>query len=403
MDHKTINEMIKYCNKGNPSSGYLSAKSCRDMMNNFSKYLLNLCSVDDSYRVIFTSGASEANCMIIRGIIDTYSDIIGRPHIITSNIEHKSVLLMIQSLEERDLIDVTYINAELSGHITPQKVADSIRGNTALICIMAANNETGAVNNISRIAEIAHTNGIIFHSDTVQIFGKAPINLSTNTADSICVSFHKFGGPPGVGALIVREQLLAGYKIQPLIFGTQGGGLRGGTENIPAIGAAYVASINNFTNRAAKNKFTLGLKKVIIGAIKKIFPSRDYIDYVQPRNFEIVFLSGLEIGGATPTHGIVRPVTPNYLCNTILLSVVKTGAPICNIKIKDALEAKGIIISVGSACNTSSPKASHVLYSMGCDEYIRRGALRISLGDNNTLDDCKAFLREFVSAVKAQL
>ncbi len=401
--------MVEWCNMGNPSAGYMAAVRARSMMEEFKKYLGGLCKVDiccaemrdggtvaageSTYKILFNSGASEGNVTILRGVIDSYRRIVGGiPHVVLSAIEHKSLLLAAQSYELRGYLTMSLVNPAPSGHILPEAVARELRPNTALICVMHANNETGAVNNIRKIGELAHKNNIPFHCDTVQTFGKFPINPIKENVDSFCISFHKLHGPPGVGALIVKSKLLTGYQIQPTIFGTQNEGFRGGTENLPGIGASFAATKFTMQDRAAKNGHLSTLQKYMMCELGKYLPCRHYTRYLaNPAgpDLEIVFISG---GG------------PQYLPNTVFLAVVKkSGSPICNGKIKQSLEAKGIVVSVGSACNTASEKASHVLYSMGADEYIRKGALRISMGDDNTTEEMKKFIPEFLQALKEQL
>jgi cysteine desulfurase len=202
-------------------------------------------------------------------------------------------------------------------------------------------------------------------------------------------------GPPGVGVLIIKQQLITGYRISPMIFGSQNEGLRGGTENLPGIGAAYAAIKYTMNNRVKKNEHTQKIKKYIMDELAARVPTRQYTAYTKDAHggkkpeIEIIFLSGKG---------------EYYLPNTLLLSVVKRTKPhICNSKMKQSLESRGIVISVGSACNTAAAKASHVLYAMDADELIRKGALRISLGDDTTLADVKKFVQEFLQIIKAQL
>lgn len=402
---------LNWCNKGNPSSGYASAKEARAMMTEFREYIGNLCGIDPccsenrdvnasndrqrQYKIIFTSGASEANCMALGGIVDAYAEVTNKlPHIVISAVEHKSLLDMALSYEARGRAAVTYIAPTRSGHIRPEDVEAAITPNTCIICVMHANNETGAINDIRRIGAIAHKHNVPFHSDTVQTFGKFPINPVRDNVDSFCISFHKFHGPPGIGALVIKQLLLVGYKISPIVFGTQNEGLRGGTENLPGIGAAYAATKYSMENRANKNASMVRIKKYIMGELSARMPTETYARSTKDQKaarpeVEIIFLSG---------------DSEFYLPNTLLLSVVKRSKPhICNSQIKNDLEAKGIVISVGSACNTASSKASHVLYSMGADEFIRKGALRITLGDETSMKDAKSFIQEFLPIIKKQI
>lgn len=385
--------MLEWCNRGNPSSGYASAVAARKMMADFRTYIGKICGVGSTkYAVIFTSGATESNCTILSSITAAYRETTGRiPHVVMSAIEHKSLMDQMDSYSTRGIATATYVKPTTSGHILPTDVAKSLQPNTCLVCVMHANNETGAINDIAKIGSIAHQANVPFHCDTVQTFGKVPINISRANVDSFSISFHKIHGPPGAGALIIRQQLITGYKLQPLLFGSQNGGMRGGTENLPGIGASFTAvkyTMENFPSKIFQMK---KVKKYIIDEIARRAPTRQYTQYIadnsstQP-SLEIVLLSG---------------VTEYYLPNTILLSVVKRGKKkICNGELKKDLESKGIIVSVGSACNTANEKASHVLFAMGADELIRKGALRISICDDSTLEDAKKFVREFLMIVK---
>lgn len=420
--------LLDWCNRGNPSSSYASARESRKMMTDFREYIGKLCGFDpccpedrdvplntnakkrqdpSKYKVIFTSGASEANCTALHGIVSSYAEITKNlPHIVISAVEHKSLLDMAASYAERNIATVTFVQPTASGHIRPEDVEAAITPTTCIICVMHANNETGAINDVRKIGAIAHKHQVPFHCDTVQTFGKEPVHPVKDNIDSFCISFHKLHGPPGVGALVIKQQLLQGYKFPPMIFGTQNEGLRGGTENLPGIGASLAATKYTMENRTAKNAQMLKLKQYIMKEIAARMPSRQYTQYVRnvlhsnhntskddtavkKPEIEVIFLSG-------PTE--------YYLPNTILLSVVKRTKPaICNGQLKSDLEEKGIVVSVGSACNTSSPKASHVLFAMNADEFIRKGALRITLGDDTTAEEAKKFVQEFLLVVKKQI
>lgn len=292
-----------------------------------------------------------------------------------------------ESYVERGLAQCTFVVPTPSGHIFPADVAKAIKTNTCLVCVMHANNETGAINDIAEIGALAHAQNIPFHCDTVQTFGKTPIHPITCNVDSFCISFHKFGGPPGVGALVIKSALISGYKISPMIFGSQMMGLRGGTENIPGIGAALIATQLTMNAREEKNMIISSLRALLYEELCKTFLVRSYSDYLKRQ-----LTSGLEII-------LLSKPTQYYSPGVLLLSVVNYDRIICNTKIKDALMQKNIIISIGSACNTASAKASHVLYAMRADDRIRRGALRISIGDCNGNYDIITFVKIFTNII----
>lgn len=419
MSAETISVMTKWCNMGNPSAGYASAVAAREMMAGFRQYIGKLCNietcceeardrdgedpaVDDlsAYKVIFTSGASEGNSMILGGVVSAYATAYPGvlPHIVMGASEHKGLILMAESLTARGLACVTFVNPNSHGRVCVEDVAEAMRPQTCIVCVMSANNETGAINDFAAIGELAHSRGVVYHCDTVQSFGKHSVRPLNSNIDSFCISFHKFGGPPGVGALVIRQKFLIGYDFTPLVFGTQNEGYRGGTENLPGIAAAFHATKHNFANRADKNEQLYRLKYELISGLATLWPLQTYTEYLKAPSRAGVFVvlfSGERIGGKLNCD--------RYLCNTVFISIIVRKIFICNSKLKKYLESQRVIVSVGSACNTASSKASHVLYSMKADEYIRKGALRISLGDGNTSDDVEAFLTAIDEAVSEQL
>lgn len=435
--------MLTWCNRGNASAGYASAKESRAMMEDFRKYIGSLCAIDTCcpeprddiaiagttagtsvegnnvvnsavakcdparYKVIFTSGASEANSAVINAAVAAYSHARGViPNLVISAVEHKGLIATAESLRERGLATITYVQPVITGHILARDVAEAIGPTTCLVCVMHANNETGAINDVAAIGSVAHSRGVPFHCDTVQTFGKFPPQPVRDGIDSLCVSFHKLHGPPGIGAWIIKQKFLIGWKLPPLIFGSQNEGYRGGTENLPGIGASFTAIRYNFADRGAKNSRMFALKQQLIHGLAQILPVRTYADYYasRPKPLECVVFSHAVFAQDIDSeqYGPYGPYE-QYLCNTILLSVVWTRGEFCNVKVKNYLESEGIVVSVGSACNTASAKASHVLYALSADKYIRRGALRISLGDDNTSADIEKFLIAFGKAIKAQI
>lgn len=413
MSGDVVKEFIAWTNRGNPSSSYQSAKQARKMMFAMREYVGKICGIgvcceeprdgnadaisadiNDStkYKVIFTSCASESNCTVISAAVDAYTLQRGqRPHVISSTVEHKSIILQLRDYEARGRIDLTLVPVTTYGAVDPIAIKEAIKYNTCLITVMHANNETGAINDIAAIGAIAHSAGIPFHTDAVQTFARISVLPIEYNVDAISVSCHKFGGPPGVGLLIIKQAFLYGWKLPPMIYGTQNESLRGGTENLPGIGAAFKALTIAMNSRAMKAQRCGAIKKYIIKKISELLPTVSYTTYctritATKLALEIVMLSG---------------GTDDYLYNTILLSIVKRGQPqMCNSKFKKELELRGVIVSIGSACNTANSRASHVLFAMGADDLIRKGALRISLGDTTTMTDAKIFIQAFMDVLK---
>ncbi|QJX71669.1 cysteine desulfurase iscS [Faustovirus] len=425
MPKATVAAFTDYCNRGNPSSSYPSANKCKDVMAGFRDFIAANCGfeVDTNdidyedivanvnngtlnintmspmlYKIIFTSCGSESNAMIIQGVIRSYRKIAGdTPHIISSAIEHKSVLDCLKSYAEDGEIQLTLIPPMINGTINPADVEANILPNTCLITIMHANNETGAINDIATIAKIAHKFNVPFHSDSVQTFGKFKMDLPKLDIDAITVSFHKYHGPPGIGALIIRSKFLYGYQIPPLIFGSQNYHLRGGTENMPGLAAAYAGLAYTWEKRSDKNARMLQLK---IRLKKNLETRYKIIPYSQ--HYKNFTAQSRPPATTKPYIVMFHEADTKYTPNTMLISVVASPAmEVCNSKIKKALEEAGIIVSIGSACNTKSSKASHVLFAMQADKWIRRGTIRVSLGDETTEADIDKFVGKFSEIVAA--
>lgn len=406
MPDDVVREMIKWCNRGNASASYRTARDCRKMMSEFRQWIAKICSIDPCcseardgpmparhgprFKLIFTSGASESNAQIVHMTTSAYRENVGMPHVVISAIEHKSIFELVQSLESRGLIECSYVPVEPSGHVLPENVAANIRDNTCLVSVMHANNETGAINDIHAIGEICHRRNVPFHTDTVQTFGKMPVE-PRDTIDAFSISFHKIYGPPGVGLLAIREAFYDGFRLQPLIHGSQNMHIRGGTENIPGIAASFAACKVALANRRRKNELMAELQLRFITAVRKTkIPVIPYARYCEspPPGVCIVCFTG----------------TRGYLPHVMLISLVKPSEPyVCNAEMKSALEAKKIIVSVGSACNTASKKASHVLDALGADKYIRKGTLRISFCDYTTEADVDMLIDAYIEVIRHQL
>lgn len=403
-----IQQITAWMNKGNPSASYKSAQACRKLMQEFRQYIAKQCGVisyelkDDNtpqnyskeqmksvYQFIFTSCASESNNFIIRSVTAAYRLCNKKtPHVVTSNIEHKSLLRCATQLAEQGLIELTIIEANKMGFIDPTVVTRAIKPNTCLISIMAANNETGAINDIKAIGQIAHKHLVPFHTDCVQTFGKFKLDPLDCGVDAFSVSFHKLHGPAGVGLLAIKRAFVEGFKLQAEICGTQNCDMRGGTENIMGIAGSYAALKYTWSNRSAKNAHLLRMKKTIMEGLASQLPAQTYREYLEnPTKY-----------AAMPVYVVfISLCTNSYLPNTIFLSFVRNKEPLmCNVNLKKCLEKNNIIVSVGSACNTASSKASHILDAIGADMFVKKGALRISMPDDMTKEMCDVFVKKII-------
>jgi cysteine desulfurase len=394
---------------GNASSSY--GDKARDVLLRTSNVIRKWLQLPDTisekdYKIIFNSGASEGNNTIIRSTVDTYHNRYGRrPHLIISEYEHKSSLTCVKNLQEAGRINVDYISPDQEGLISAKSVTDKINDSTILVSIIMAHNEIGCINPVHSIfaAVKAIRKGILCHTDVVQAFGK--YSFTVTHIDALTVSFHKMHGPTGTGILVLSPDAADFVKESPLICGAQNDGLRGGTENIMAIAGVEVALKRTFDHRRYKNCLLRGMKTYLVKQLHANYDIGLYKNYyknaaidgatIGRRKGEIVFL------GPTNEYGFPSPskTTPH----TLLFSVVKSGKHFCNIKLKDLLLAKGVIVSIGSACNTSSPEPSHSLFALGAPYVIRCGVIRISFGDMNNMKECKKMTKILIDAINEQL
>lgn len=369
MPRDVIAEMVEWSNRGNPSADYESATECRTIMD---KFRAKLSAMTGYKTLIFTSGASESNAAAVRLVTDRAevfaANTSTRPRVLASAVEHKSILDALQHEASRGKFELDIAPVGPGGHVIAADIARLTRTETVGVFVMHANNETGAVNDLATISQIVRRQSHAhIHVDAVQSFMKIPFDVP---ADSFSISFHKIHGPPGVGVFG-----LAVPYLNPLISGTQNGGLRGGTENVPGIAAsarAVIYSAARVAGFSARNMF--------LAAVAKRFTVVPYHKYVPSTNLTIVVID----------HGI-------YLPTTALIAVCAPG--VCNKKIKHALAARSIIVSVGSACNTQSERASHVLEAMDPPNEVRRGALRISFDYTSTAEVVERQSAQFVDAL----
>ncbi len=295
--------------------------------------------------IIFTSSGSEANNFAIRGL-STANKKKGK-HIITSEIEHFSILNPLKKMRKMGF-EITHVPVDKYGMIDPEDVAKAITPETALVSIMHANSEIGTIEPIEEIGKIVKNKGITFHVDAVASAGSVPVDVDTIMADAISLAGNQFYGPPGAGALYLREKT----RIVPFIEGgVQEGGRRAGTENIPGI-----VGMGKAAELAKKEMDTR------MGAIK---PLRDKLLNGLMNSVDSIYLNG---------HPEKR------LPNNINISIEYIEGE----SILLFLDMKGIAVSSGSACTSRSLKSSHVLSSIGVEDAVAQGSILFSLGIDNS-------------------
>jgi len=404
-----LKSLKAWANCGNPSSESYAGIEAKELLEMVITKICKHCGISrKAYTVLFTPSASASNSQILQATSRAYKSIMKeKPHFITSSIEHKSLLNCINHLHEQDDIDLTFIEPDIYGRINPVDIERAIKPKkTALISIMAVNNELGSKNDIRAIGNIAKKYNIIFHCDAVQLFGKEKICMSRLGIDALSASFHKFYGPKGLGLLILSNNLIRGYQLKkcPIIFGTQQQGLLGGTENVALIASGLAALESTFKKRKEKNAHLMKLTDYIINTLGSHIPVGDYRNYVDRDSYE---------GNATKIDTIKRPYElillgpprgKDHSPNTLLLSIVKHKGPMfCNRTLKKALFDHNVIVSIGSACNTNNNKTSHVINAISAPDKIKKGIVRISLNDYNTKVEIDEFIKIFLKCIGKQI
>lgn len=388
----------------NASSDSFVSQPAKRLIEDSGHAILSHCDVNSAaYTCVFTSGATESNCFIIRACVKAMrkklveNGLTILPHIIVSQIEHSSIIECVEDLVSEGCLEADYVRPTIFGNILDTDVEPLIKPTTCLISIMFANNEIPVINDLKAIVTMAHKHKIPVHSDAVQIFGKFRINLRDIPIDAVSFSSHKFYGPKGIGALLISNQLVTGYRLTAEINGHQQHGLRGGTENVPMIAGMTAALNSAFRKRKKKNEHLFDLRNRFLQRLSKRLPCIDYAEFLNTKDADRI--NNVEIVILGPPVDLPEWILPN----TLLISVAKhKGRPFCNVNLKQYLDKHGIVVSIGSACNTKSDKASHVLYAVGAPPVIRRGVLRISFGDHNTQKEVVQCVATMVDGIMKQ-
>jgi len=338
---------------GNPSCVHNMGKKSKELIETAREQIAKSIGAKPN-EIIFTSGGTESNNLAIQGFVEANSN--RGYHIITTSIEHASVLNPLKYLQYNGY-EVTYLPVNNEGLIDVRQLRRAIRKNTILISIMFANNEIGTLQPIKEIGSISKQYNICFHTDAVQVFGHCKINVNELDIDMMSISGHKFYAPKGIGILYARNDL----NLFPIIYGGgQEFNLRSGTENVNSIiGMGKAVELLNKTEKDNNAAHLLILKNKLIDGIS-------------------AKISNVKFNGSME-YSIPSIVNVSF-------------KGVDGISLVDMLDAKGIYVSSGSACASSHLKPSHVLSAIGLNDSLAYGSLRFSFGKYNTEDDVNYIL-----------
>ena len=363
---EVVEAMLPYFTEiyGNASAVYDFGQKCKQAMEDARETIAASIGTKAA-NIYFTAGGSESDNWALKGVAEAYGD--KGKHIITTKIEHHAILHTCAYLEQQGY-EVTYLDVDADGLVSPEALRQAIRPDTILISVMFANNEIGTIEPIAELGEIAHEYGIIFHTDAVQAYTQVPIDVEKMHIDLLSASGHKLNGPKGIGFLYIRQ----GLKLKSFIHGgAQERKRRAGTENVPGIvglGKAVEIAMETMEERTAKES---ALRDYLIARIEEEIP--------------FAKLNG---------HRVKRlPNNVNFCFRFI------EGESMLIM-----LDMAGICGSSGSACTSGSLDPSHVLLAIGLPHEIAHGSLRLTLGDENTkeqVDYVVDHLKEIVAKLRA--
>lgn len=338
--HPKVKEEMDVCDEkffGNSSSLHTLGREAKEKLDRARENISKKVN-SKNHKLIFTSGGTESNSFALKGI--------NTNHIITTKIEHDSILNTVKSLEKT--VKVTYLDVDKEGFVNLDQLEKEITKNS-LVSIIHGNNEIGTIQNLKEIGKITNENNAIFHIDACQSFTKSEIDLEKHKIDLLTINAHKIYGPKGVGGLFVKE----GLKLNPLFLG-------GGHEYNLRSGTVNVSGISGFSKateiiKTEEIEHMTALRNMLISGLKEI-----------------------------PNSWLNGP-NENRLCNNVNFSFMKAEGEAILLH----LDSYGIFVSTGSACSSNTLEPSHVLKAIGLKQEETHGTIRLSLGIENTKEEIK--------------
>lgn len=343
---------------GNASQPYSFARKPKQALKE-ARRIIAQCINAEPEEIYFTSGGTESDNWAIKGTVFANSE---RRAIVTSQIEHHAILKACEAVERLGY-PVAYMPVDKEGIVTTEALKSVITSNTGLVSVMLANNEVGTIEPIKDLCEIAHKHRALFHTDAVQAVGHVSIDVKKLGVDMLSASAHKFNGPKGIGFLYVK-------KGTPIVQYSNGGsqefGWRAGTENVASIVGMAVALKKNCDAIEENAKHIGQLETKLIDCLTK-----SGLDYIR--------------------NGAVQHIPGN-------ISLSFRGAD--GEALLHRLDLMGICVSTGAACDSVSTQVSHVLNAMGIHEDYAKGTIRISLGNNNTIEEVETLSQKLIRILK---
>lgn len=364
IDPRVLDKMMPYFQEifGNPSSIHIYGQRAETAVEEARKSISDTlhCSLNE---IIFTSCGTESDNLAIRGVAFAERARRGADHILISPVEHHAVLNTASQLVSNFGFKLEYLPVDKYGMVQPDDVLQRIKPETALVSIIYANNEIGTINPITEIGEICQKAQIPFHTDAVQAGTYLGLNVNKLNVDLMSLGGHKFYGPKGVGALYIREGV---EVLSTQTGGSQEAGLRAGTQNVPYIvGMAEALQIAQEARKSASESM-IELRDLIIDNVLEKIPGSHLTGHPKLR---------------LPNHA---SFVFDSIDGNLLLSM---------------LDIRGYSCSSGSACKTGNPEPSEVLLSMGLDDKLALGSLRVSLGRWTTADQIECFLDTLINTI----
>ncbi|MBF0584733.1 MAG: cysteine desulfurase [Magnetococcales bacterium] len=347
---------------GNPSSVHGSGRRARQGLDEARRRVAALLEVHES-QIVFTSGGTESNNMAIFGQAARHKF---RGHLVTSTVEHPAVLQVYERLQHYGM-GVTLVGVDHNGCLHPEEVRAALQPDTVLLSLIHANNETGVIQPLAAISEACRADhpNLVIHTDAVQSVGKIAVRFAELGVDMLSLSAHKWGGPKGVGALVMDKHL----AIDPwLLGGGQERGRRSGTENLPGIvGCGMVAE---------------SLQQTLTAEMERLQPMQRYLEQ--------------RLREGLPGSHILGQQAAARLPNTTawVMDGIQGETVVIN------LDLGGFAVSSGSACGSGRSHPSHVPMAMGIPAELAASMVRISLGWNTTQEEVERFVTAFVQVIK---